>query len=146
MVNWTWFPESWKNLVSSWNMTGWPFSPGNPCPLPIRAGRLCFGLSGNPVSSFVQFEVLVKPYLELCTGAIPVNKRIKITWEKEYRRKLAGRHFFLPVCFTERGSCEAVKYHGSGHLHALEKVIGFAEMAAGQTVIKKGEEVYVRLI
>jgi len=120
--------------------------PGKPVSFAYKGGEAIFGLSGNPVSSFVQFEVLVKPYLELCAGAIPVNKRIKITWEKEYRRQRSGRHFFLPVCFTEKGSCEAVKYHGSGHLHALEKVIGFAEMAAGQTVIKKGEEVYVRLI
>ena len=120
--------------------------PGKPVSFAHRSGKACFGLSGNPVSSFVQFEVLVRPYLENCTGAIPINKRIRITFEKGYRRKRADRQFFLPVCFTDRGTCEAVDYHGSGHLHALDKAIGFAEIPKGQTVIEKGDKVHVRLI
>ena len=120
--------------------------PGKPVSFAHRSGKACFGLSGNPVSSFVQFEVLVRPYLENCTGAIPINKRILIPLEKGYRRHRADRQFFLPVCFTDRGTCEAVEYHGSGHLHALDKAVGFAEIPAGQTVIEKGDKVHVRLI
>jgi len=120
--------------------------PGKPVSFAHRNGKACFGLSGNPVSSFVQFEVLVRPYLENCTGAIPINKRIRIPLEKRYQRHRADRQFFLPVCFTDSGTCEAVEYHGSGHLHALDKAIGFAEMPAGQTVIEKGDKVHVRLI
>lgn len=120
--------------------------PGKPVSFSHRSGKACFGLSGNPVSSFVQFEVLVRPYLENCTGAIPINKRIRIPLEKRYQRHRADRQFFLPVSFTDRGTCEAVEYHGSGHLHALDKAVGFAEMPAGQTVIEKGDKVYVRLI
>ena len=120
--------------------------PGKPVSFAHRNGKACFSLSGNPVSSFVQFEVLVRPYLETCTGAIPVNKRIRIPMEKGYQRHRADRQFFLPVCFTDRGSCEAVEYHGSGHLHALDKAIGFAEILSGQTVINKGDQVNVRLI
>jgi molybdopterin molybdotransferase len=120
--------------------------PGKPVSFSHRMGKGCFGLSGNPVSSYVQFEVLVRPYLENCTGAIPINKRIRISLEKGYRRHRADRQFFLPVYFTNRGTCEAVEYHGSGHLHALDKAIGFAEIPTGQTVIEKGDKVYVRLI
>jgi molybdopterin molybdotransferase len=120
--------------------------PGKPVSFSHRNGKACFGLSGNPVSSYVQFEVLVRPYLENCTGAIPINKRIHIPLEKGYQRHRADRQFFLPVYFTDRGNCEAVEYHGSGHLHALDKAIGFAEMPAGQTVIEKGDKVHVRLI
>jgi molybdopterin biosynthesis enzyme len=76
----------------------------------------------------------------------PVNRRIQAGLERGYRRKRADRQFFLPVCFTEKGTCEPVEYHGSGHLHALDRAIGFAEMAAGQLEIKKGDRVYVRLI
>ena len=120
--------------------------PGKPVSFSHRRGKACFGLSGNPVSSFVQFEVLVRPYLENCTGAIPINRRIHIPLEKGYQRHRADRQFFLPVCFTDEGSCDAVEYHGSGHLHALNKAIGFAVIPAGQTVIEKGGKVYVRLI
>jgi molybdopterin molybdotransferase len=120
--------------------------PGKPITFAQRGGEACIALSGNPVSSFVQFEVLVRPYLEICTGAIPVNKWIRLEMEKGYRRKRANRLFFLPVCFTESGNCEPVEYHGSGHLHALAKTIGFAEMPAGQTELSKGDIVNVRLI
>jgi molybdopterin molybdotransferase len=120
--------------------------PGKPVSFAHGKGKACFGLSGNPVSSFVQFEMLVRPYLGACTGKAPVNRRIRIRMEGEYQRKRADRKFFLPVCFTDEGSCEPVVYHGSGHLHALHRAVGFAEMPAGQTVIKKGDQVYVRLI
>lgn len=120
--------------------------PGKPVSFAHRQGKACFGLSGNPVSSFVQFELLVRPYLELCSGAIHVNRCIKIRLEKAYRRKRADRQFFLPVSFTDKGTCEALEYHGSGHLHALDKAIGFAEIPSGQTLIGKGDFVNVRLI
>ncbi len=120
--------------------------PGKPVSFAQRTGEACFGLSGNPVSSFVQFEVLVRPYLEICTGAIPKIKRIRISMEKGYQRHRADRQFFLPVRLTDRGTCEPVEYHGSGHLHALANVIGFAEIPSGQVLINKGDLVDVRLI
>jgi molybdopterin molybdotransferase len=120
--------------------------PGKPVSFARRTGKVCFGLSGNPVSSFVQFEMLVRPFLEACTGEIPVNKRIHVRIEKEFRRNRTDRLFFLPVFINESGTCEAVEYHGSGHLHALHKAIGFAEIPTGQPVIKRGDFVYVRLI
>lgn len=120
--------------------------PGKPVSFAHRGSKACFGLSGNPVSSFVQFEILVRPYLEACTGAIAINKRIRIPLENGHRRQRADRQFFLPVHFTDGGNCEPVDYHGSGHLHALDKAIGFAEIPEGQKVIDKGALVYVRLI
>lgn len=120
--------------------------PGKPVSFAHGKGKACFGLSGNPVSSFVQFEMLVRPYLETCTGMLPVNRRILIRMEKTHRRKRTDRLFFLPVCFTDQGGCEPLSYHGSGHLHALDRAIGFAEMPAGQEVITKGDLVHVRLI
>ena len=120
--------------------------PGKPVCFAHRDGKACFGLSGNPVSSFVQFELLVRPYLEICTGEIPVNKRIRIPLEKGYQRDRTDRQFFLPVLFNHEGACEPVEYHGSGHLHALDKAVGFAEVPAGQAKIKKGDFVNVRLI
>lgn len=119
--------------------------PGKPITFAQRGGEACIALSGNPVSSFVQFEVLVRPYLENCTGAIPINKRIRLELEKSYSRKKAERQFFLPVRFTQKGTCEPVEYHGSGHLHALAQAIGFAEIPAGQNELNKGDIVDVRL-
>jgi len=120
--------------------------PGKPVSFAHRNGRVCFGLSGNPVSSFVQFELLVRPYLDTCTGAVPVNRRVRIRMERDFERNRADRDLFLPVSFSSEGTCEPVEFHGSGHLHALDKATGFAEIPAGQTVIRKGDLVNVRLI
>ena len=120
--------------------------PGKPVSFAHGKGNACFGLSGNPVSSFVQFALLVRPYLELCSGATPPHRRIRMILEKGFQRKHADRQFFLPVLFTETGTCEPVSYHGSGHLHALSRATGFAEIPAGQLALEKGALVYVRLI
>jgi molybdopterin molybdotransferase len=120
--------------------------PGKPVCFGHREDKRCFGLSGNPVSSFVQFELLVRPYLQGCAGERPERRRIRVRTERGFRRRHADRPFFLPVTFTEAGNCEPVAYHGSGHLHALAETLGFAEMAAGQATIRKGDFVYVRLI
>lgn len=120
--------------------------PGKPISFGHRDGKACFGLSGNPVSSFVQFELLVRPYLEKCSGEKPPGRLVRIRMDKGYLRKQADRKFFLPVSFTPQGKCVALKYHGSGHLHVLEKISGFAVMPAGKRKIKKGDWVNVRLI
>lgn len=120
--------------------------PGKPVTFAHGDGRVCFGLSGNPVSSFVQFELLVRPYLEQCTGMIPVQKRIRVRMGKKYQRKRSDRPFFLPVLISGKGNCDPVEYHGSGHLHALAGVQGLAEIAAGKMITRKGDLVYVRLI
>lgn len=120
--------------------------PGKPVSFGHRDGKGCFGLSGNPVSSFVQFELLVRPYLEKCSGEKPPGRLVRIRMDKGYRRKQADRQFYLPVSFTPKGKCVALKYHGSGHLHVLEKISGFALMPTGKRTIKKGDWVNVRLI
>jgi molybdopterin molybdotransferase len=120
--------------------------PGKPVCFAHNNGKVCFGLSGNPVSSFVQFELLVRPYLEKCAGMIPIHKRIRIRMGKKYHRKRSDRPFFLPVVISAKGNCDPVEYHGSGHLHALAGADGFAEIAAGKMITRKGDLVYVRLI
>ena len=120
--------------------------PGKPVCFAHRNGQVCYGLSGNPVSSFVQFELLVRPYLDYSTGMNPVHRRIRIRMGKGYRRKRSDRPFYLPVFISSKGTCNPVEYHGSGHLHALAGVEGFAEIAAGKMITRKGDLVYVRLI
>ena len=120
--------------------------PGKPVSFAYRNSRCCFGLSGNPVSSFVQFEMLVRPFLDTCSGMQPAGKRILVKMAKDFHRRRSDRRFFLPVNFTAEGTCEPVEYHGSGHLHALGKAVGFAEIPAGQQEILKEDLVHVRLI
>ena len=120
--------------------------PGKPVSFAHREAKCCFGLSGNPVSSFVQFELLVRPFLDTCSGMLPAGKRILVRMNKGFSRRRTDRRFFLPVYFTADGTCEPVEYHGSGHLHSLGKAVGFAEIPAGKHAFEKGDLVHVRLI
>ena len=60
-------PGVWQDLGLSRVFDRVAMQPGKPVSFAHGEGKACFGLSGNPVSSFVQFEMLVRPYLELCT-------------------------------------------------------------------------------
>jgi molybdopterin molybdotransferase len=139
-------PGVFEDLGLSLEFQQVAIQPGKPVTFAHRGGDVCFGLSGNPVSSFVQFEVLVRPYLEACTSAIAVKNRVLLPLQKGFERRRADRQFFLPVCFTDGGGCEPLDYHGSGHLHALAGAAGFAEIPAGQKVINEGDKVHVRLL
>lgn len=118
--------------------------PGKPVSFSVKKGKYCFGLSGNPVSSFLQFHLLVKPMLVKLSGNQNKTTRIKIRYDGNFTRKKAERRYFLPVVLTEKGYVQTPEYHGSAHLHALNGIYGFAEVAEGTFEIKKGEEVYVR--
>ena len=43
--------------------------PGKPTVFGVSERGYCFGLPGNPVSTFVVFELLVKPFLYRADGA-----------------------------------------------------------------------------
>ncbi len=120
--------------------------PGKPLSFAQRGGKVCFGLSGNPVSCYVQFEMVARPFLTWSAGGDPSHRHIRCRMETGFARRKSDRLFFLPVVLTPRGGCAPVKYHGSAHLHALGNLAGFAEMPAGRTTFEKGEEVDVRLI
>lgn len=120
--------------------------PGKPLTFAQGKGKVCFGLSGNPVSCFVQFEMLVKPFLCWSAGGDLQYRRIRCRMENGFTRKRSDRLFFLPVVLRPGGGCAPVEYHGSAHLHALGELAGFAELAAGKSTLMRGEEVDVRLI
>jgi molybdopterin molybdotransferase len=120
--------------------------PGKPVTFAVRDKKVCFGFSGNPVSCFLQFELLAKPFLLKSSGAHYQPSRIKSKLDREFSRKKSDRQYFLPVLLSKNGYVTPVVYHGSAHLHALNEIIGFAEIPQGIKTINKGEEIYVRLV
>jgi molybdopterin molybdotransferase len=98
------------------------------------------------LSSFLQFEWLVRPFLTWSAGADLSHRRIRCRMEEAFSRRKSDRLYFLPVVLQAQGGCVPVEFHGSAHLHALGEAQGFAEMPVGKTKISKGEEVDVRLI
>jgi molybdopterin molybdotransferase len=119
--------------------------PGKPTLFARRGGQFVFGLPGNPVSTFVIFEVFVKPFLYRMMGLEwkPAVHRGRL--ERDVRRAATDRTEFLPVRL-HRGVVQVVAYHGSAHLNALGNANGLVRVEIGTAVIPEGTEVDVRSI
>jgi molybdopterin molybdotransferase len=109
-----------------------------------RENKFCFGLSGNPVSSMVQFEMIVKPIIYKLMGANYQPLRIKNELALEYHRKQADRLELLPVAINSDGMAELIPFNGSAHINALAFANALMEVPQGKNEFKKGEMVYVR--
>jgi molybdopterin molybdotransferase len=97
--------------------------PGKPTVFARGGDRLVFALPGNPVSSFVTFELLVRPALgRMCGLHAPELPRVRGALARDVRQA-PGRTSFLPARASRRGAgwrIEPLEWRGSGD------IIGFA--------------------
>lgn len=120
--------------------------PGKPTLFASGMNKWIFGLPGNPVSTFVIFEVIVKPFLYKIGGHSFTPFNIKGIMKQRFGRKKTERDLFIPVIYNSDGTVEAVEYHGSAHLKALENTNGILKVEKGVAEIPAGSDVYVRQI
>jgi molybdopterin molybdotransferase len=120
--------------------------PGKPTTFGLHARSVIFGLPGNPVSSFIQFEVLVRPLLSKMMGCEWRPLNIHMPMNEKFMRRFADRMAFIPVKITDDDSVLPVEYHGSAHISALPEADGIISMPAGKKIFEKGEVVSVRQI
>lgn len=118
--------------------------PGRPTVFGVSDTIFCFGLPGNPVSTYVTFELLVKPFLFKMMGHAfkPVN--IPMPLDQDIKRKKSNRTAWIPVTITGNGGVVPLEYHGSDHIHSLSAADGMISIPVGITEIKKGTTVHVR--
>ena len=123
--------------------------PGRPTLFAESKDAFVFGLPGNPVSTFMLFEMIVKPFINACNGVEEKKHGFYGTLRSELKRKDFERVEFRPVkAAKENGSImiDPITYHGSSHMNALEDAEGIIRIEAGRSVIEGGELIYVRLI
>ncbi len=120
--------------------------PGKPTTFGIHPNATVFGLPGNPVSSFTQFELLVRPLICKMMGYDLNPVRIQLPMKVAFTRRMAERHAFIPVIITSDNMVSPVDYHGSAHISALSLADGIISLPAGKKSIDKGEIVSVRQI
>ncbi len=131
-----------QNFVIHWERTG--LKPGNPMTVAQKDNKFCIGLSGNPVSSLVQFEFIAKPLLFRLMDSDVRPLRIKGKMANDFYRKKADRIAVIPVKINETGEIETIPFHGSAHINSLVQANGLIEVPEGQSKISKGDMVYVR--
>jgi len=120
--------------------------PGKPTVFGVSENLYCFGLPGNPVSTFVVFELLVKPFLYKLMGHDYSPPNIRIPLDETIGRKVTLRREWTPVTITDAGTLRKVEYHDSGHINALCGADGLVCMDVGIAEIPKGTIVQVILI
>jgi molybdopterin molybdotransferase len=117
--------------------------PGKPTVFGRRNKTCIFGLPGNPVSSYVLFEVMVKPFLRRMMGYTMEPLELKLPMGVDFSRLKSARKSMIPVIMRD-GTVFPVEYHGSAHINAYTIANGIMVMGIGTTTINKGEQVNVR--
>lgn len=120
--------------------------PGKPTVFGRKQNKYCFGLPGNPVATFLIFELLVKPLLYKTMGHLFKPITMQVHFQGNYQRRVAERISFVPVRLINPNVAAPVEYNGSAHVFALLAAQGFVKMEIGQTQINNGDLVNVRLI
>jgi molybdopterin molybdotransferase len=120
--------------------------PGKPSIFASRDSTYLFALPGNPVSSFVQFELLVRRLINTMTGCFVSEKVIRLPLGFDYTRKRTDRKAFIPVVLLSNGTLGPVEYHGSAHIHSYIAADGIISIEIGINEIKKGVLVDVRFL
>jgi molybdopterin molybdotransferase len=118
--------------------------PGKPIIFARKGHQYCFGLSGNPVSSFVQFELYVRPFIYSLMGyhyQPPVKDATLV--DPIYRTK-ADRLKFIPALLNQKNEALPLEFHGSAHIDSLSHANCLIEIPIGIYEINKGETVHVR--
>ncbi|MCK4548625.1 MAG: molybdopterin molybdotransferase MoeA [Candidatus Krumholzibacteria bacterium] len=122
---------------------GAAIKPGRPLLFGRREGAWVFGLPGNPVSVFVLFEIIVKPFCFRLMGHDYRPLEVTARLDKEFTRKGAIRTAHVPVRLTPDGWAQLLDYHGSAHIHAYARADGILRIPSGVDTLKEGEEVRV---
>ncbi|HJV07288.1 MAG TPA: gephyrin-like molybdotransferase Glp [Chromobacteriaceae bacterium] len=108
--------------------------PGKPFAYGKIANADFIGLPGNPVSSFVTFLMLVRPFLLARSGVRAVMPQVLqlpagFTW-----KKASDRREFLRAKLDDDGRLQLHPNQGSGVMTSLAWADGLVELPAGETV------------
>ena len=138
-------PGSLRDLGAEILFHGVAVKPGKPVLFARRGKGFIFGLPGNPVSTFVMFEVFVKPFLYRRMGIEWAPPAVRGVVAERISCRLAERVEFLLVRMRQ-GLVRQVAFHGSSHQNALAEADGLIRVEKGVTEIVQGTEIDVRPI
>ena len=123
--------------------------PGGPIAFGMKEGKPVFSLPGNPVSTMVTFEELVRPALLRMMGHRRVIKPyVQATLRGEVRKKPGKVHFLRVRVEVENGVNWAIPAgdQNTGILGTMLRANGIAVLPKDKTVFSPGEEVAVHLL
>lgn len=138
-------PDVLKSLGAEIHFHKLAVKPGKPTLFARKDRSFVFGLPGNPVSTFVIFEVFVKTFLYRWMGLSYRPRVLTGVLAEALNRRDAERLEYRPVKL-EGNRIHPLSYHGSSHLSALREAEGLIRIERGTTRIEQGSELDVRLL
>jgi len=123
--------------------------PGGPFAFGLKEEKPVFSLPGNPVSTMITFEELVKPALLRMMGRRRVIKPyVKAMLRREVRKKPGKVNFLRVRIEVENGAYWATSAgdQNTGILRTMVQANGIAVLSKEKTVFTAGEEVPVHLL
>lgn len=145
MGDYDYVPQILEKLGVTLHFEKVAIKPGKPTVFGTCQKKIVFGLPGNPVSTFIIFEIFVKPLLYRLLGHTFEPFYLKGIMQQDIRRKKSIRLAYVPVRYRN-GKISTISYHGSAHFNALSQANALLEIPAGIKEILKGSEVDVRQV
>lgn len=123
--------------------------PGQPLAFGKIHGKLAFGLPGNPVSSMVTFEQLVRPALLKMSGCRSYGRPVvQAVFQDTFSKRADRRHFLRGILTQQEGvfKVRTTGDQGSGILTSMVKANCLIDVPVEVERLKPGDEVAVQLL
>lgn len=123
--------------------------PGQPVAFGKIGKTLAFGLPGNPVSSMVTFEQLVRPaILKMCGSQVLARPVVQALFQETLSKRPDRRHFLRGILWMENGMLmvRTTGSQGSGILTSMVKANGLIDIPVEVEKLKPGDVVNVQVM
>ena len=117
--------------------------PGKPLLFGTRGDTLVFGLPGNPVSSFVCFELIVRAALEKLRGILTPGPRRWMTPLTANFAHTTDRETYYPANLDPAQGVRPVAWFGSADLRGITRANAFIVVPPGEHAFAAGQFVWV---
>ncbi|WP_300369865.1 molybdopterin molybdotransferase MoeA [Brachyspira sp.] len=128
---------------------GIAMKPGKPLFFGKLGKKAVFALPGNTVSSFMTFEIMVKPYILKCLGVDYDSSYIQAVLFEDFKRKDTERLEYVPVnlFFDEtKLYVKLIRYNNSSMISSFSEANGILKIDIGVSDINKGSIADVRFL
>ncbi len=138
-----------QELGAAMNFWKLAIRPGQPLAFGKIQGKLAFGLPGNPVSSMVTFEQLVRPAMLKMSGHRSYGRPVvQAIFQEKFSKRTDRRHFLRGVLTREEGvfTVRTTGAQGSGILTSMVKANCLIDIPVEVERVNPGDLVSVQLL
>jgi molybdopterin molybdotransferase len=138
-----------KDLGAEMHFWKLAIRPGQPLAFGRIQGTLAFGLPGNPVSSMVTFEQLVRPAILKMGGHRSYGRpMVQAVFQEAFRKKPDRRHFLRGILRREGGvfKVRTTGDQGSGILTSMVKANCLIDIPQEVEHVNPGDTVTVQVL